>query len=104
MGICNTCKRAIESGKEDDHNHVIQSANIYDDETLSFVISLQRCYDNTAAIARQLARARRELKDFFPEKKFEIQPARMMMVRNRRSEKSPILGESFVAAHVAFEV
>lgn len=95
---CPICKATMM----DHHEHVIAWTRLHDDTPLSFVISLQGYYDNTAAHSRVLALARRELKQYFPGNKFEIQPARMMMRKD--SENSIILGEAYVATYVAFEV
>lgn len=85
----------------DRHEHVIRRVGIHDDGPLAFIISLQSCYDSTSAVARELANARQELKQYFPGKTFEIQPARMMLRKDK--ENSLVLGEAYVATYVAFE-
>lgn len=104
MNVCPTCRRVIESNSDDEHDHIIESVNISSDEPLAFVIRLQIFCKNTSAVARKLACARSELKEFFPEREFEIQPARMVMMPTLQKANLPVREELYIATYVAFEI
>lgn len=94
---CPVCKKSLA----DRHEHVIQPCDIKEGAPLAFTICLQRHYDNATAHARLLGRARRELKECFPGKEFEILPVRMMLRRD--GENSAVLGEAYVATYAVYE-
>lgn len=94
---CPICKKSLA----DRHQHVIQPCNINKDAPLAFTVSLQLYYDNTASHARLLGLARQELKEFFPDKEFEFQPARLMLRKD--GENGVLLGEAYVASYAVFE-
>lgn len=84
-----------------DHHHLIKVESNRD-RPLALVIDIQHVYDHSGAKAQFLAGARAEMKQYFPDKQFEIQPSRMML--RREGENGVLLGEAHVATYIAFEV
>jgi hypothetical protein len=99
---CTICKRTLH----DRHEHYIQRANslrgLEEGEPLAFCISFQEIYDRTDSKAVLLALARKELKHYYPDKQFEIQPSRLMLTGY--GQNSALLGEAHVVSYVVFEV
>ena len=74
----------------------------HENEPVACVIDAQAFYDRGSSKARLLASVRAELKLWFPDKQFEIQPSRFMLTTY--GANSVLLGEAHVATYIAFEV
>ncbi|MBP9669719.1 MAG: hypothetical protein KBE09_05525 [Candidatus Pacebacteria bacterium] len=93
---CIICKKSLD----DRHIHTIRPTysekQMRDGALLSFIVDMSTACDNPSDTAWELAYARKELKEYFPGKTFEIQPARMMLSRLT-------LGQAYVVTYAVFE-
>lgn len=97
---CPICNKPVGPHRPEDHAIRLVSEP---GEPLAFTIDVQgyTSYEEQAAKARMLARARRELRDFFNRREFEILPS--FMLSSNLGGKSAFDSRSNVAVYIAIE-
>lgn len=95
---CPVCGNTDKDHSWDSHEIYVTSVP---DAPIAGTIDVQRYYLNPGAVARRLAEARADLKKYFPEKKFEIQPARYML--NRDGQNALLYGMAHVICYIFYE-
>ncbi len=73
-------------------------------EPLSFVIGVQGFYDSDDTKSRCLARARAELKKYFPDHQFEILPSSFMVVQQNGRIQSAVFGRGEVNCYTVNQI
>lgn len=101
--VCPICGASILSNDvQHQHSHALCATYFKEGYPLSFTVSVQSHYNEPSRNAMVLAKARQELKQYFPNRKFEIQPGRLILRKD--GENSCIMGEAYVATYLVFEI